>query len=526
MYPLIYLPTPNTNLSAMVKSATSKEKGEMLFNFFDISRSGFIEKEEFIKMLYNYPKLDIMKFLGQIDSASMEGSPSYEMLEELEKGSPSDRAIKNQFFSLADFKNGLKSARNISIVNLGNVEASPRKKNNSLKLPHKKNLPRSAQFKPYKKYYTTMNNTIKYIAEVVYAEIGEGEARNQMSLDNFYQWISINEGILSTFDKWLRKSLWSQPMNEGPTYRVTPNLKQSYAKVNLKAKAKKVGLKMYNRNFVELYNGLIFIYKDSSGEDLKKVILLKTLDITFHENEKKIKVFHPECKKYVNLTMVFESGAEFLKWKVALTPYLGETVDEVFQFCEKIGKGNFSTVNKGFKRTDHSLKVAIKTIIKKSLKPEENELISQECQIMQKLSHPNIIKFIEKFEDVDKLYYIFELVEGGDLYDYVLKKNRLEEEESRAIMKQLLDVVGYLHLQNIMHRDLKPENIMVLTDDLTGQIAKIKLIDFGFSTYFTKDDLPTMSCGTLNYAAPEVLLGDSYDESSDVFSIGVILYML
>ena len=476
-------------------------------------------------MLYNYPKRDIMKFLHQIDSAQVDRTRSSEMLEELENGTSSTKNLGKDFLSLADFKKGLKSARNISTVNLDHVNDSPRNKIVETELPKKMNIPRSAQFKPYKKYYTTMNNTIKYIAEVVFAEIGQGEMNHQMSLENFYQWIKINEGILSTFDKWLRKSLWSQPMNEGPSYRVLDDLVQSYAKVNFRSKKKK-GIKMYNRSFVELYNGVIFIYKDSSGEDLKRLLLLKNLEILFDKDNLKIKIFHANCKTYMNLTMVLDNQTEFEKWKEALSPYMGETVDEVFQFCEKIGKGNFSTVNKGFMRTDHSVKVAIKTIVKKNLKAEENELISQESLIMQKLNHGSIIKFLQKFQDVDNIYYVFELVEGGDLYDYVLKKKRLTEDESRFVMRQLLDVVGYLHSQHILHRDLKPENIMVQIDDATGNLTRIKLIDFGFSTYFTKDDLPSMSCGTLNYAAPEVLLGDPYDESSDVFSCGVILYML
>ena len=77
-----------------------------------------------------------------------------------------------------------------------------------------------------------------------------------------------------------------------------------------------------------------------------------------------------------------------------------------------------------------------------------------------------------------------------------------------------------------MHRDLKPENIMVKLDPLSGDVINIKLIDFGFATFFDSKHLPDLPCGTLNYAAPEVLLGETYEKSTDLFSCGVILYFL
>ena len=226
------------------------------------------------------------------------------------------------------------------------------------------------------------------------------------------------------------------------------------------------------------------------------------------------------------MTLVADSGEVFEEWKRRFDPFLRETVEKFYIFSEKIGRGTYSTVNKGSDRLNPESKVAIKTIIKKNLKPEEKTLIAEESLIIQKLNHENIIKFIRQFEDTERIFYIFELAEGGDLYDHINDKNRLCEEESKIIFKQLLQVLEYLHLSHILHRDLKPENIMIIKDEVTGRVSQIKLIDFGFATYFSNDDLPCLSCGTLNYAAPEVLLGEKYGEPSDIFSAGVILYLM
>ena len=150
------------------------------------------------------------------------------------------------------------------------------------------------------------------------------------------------------------------------------------------------------------------------------------------------------------------------------------------------------------KKNEKNKRFAIKTIDKENLKHEEKILIKQEAQIIKGLSHENIVKFYEHYEDYRKAYYVFELVEGGDLLEYVLSKGRLQEKEALRVFKQLLRVMEYLQRNNILHRDLKPENILIQLDPLSKEIQKIKLIDFGFATFFTKDNLPTLSCGTLN----------------------------
>lgn len=487
-----------------------------MFDFFDISKTGFIEKDDFIKMLYNYPKKDILKMLYKIEKSKtlsnkkLKKVPSIEMSSQREVGLHSTTNIRKNLQSV--------NIEDMRVLSKARIKSGVPNSARPVK-------PQSTEFKHGKKYYTTMNHSIKFIADLVYEEVGQGEFHHQMSFENFKFWVKTNDGILSTFDKWLRKKAWTvDPFSGTFLYRQNTDQMGQYMRVNMRTK--KDLLKLYKKSFVELYNELLFIYKDSSGKELIRVVILKNLDIEYIKCELKIKMLFPECSRYQNVTLVADSGEVFEEWKRRFDPFLRETVEKFYIFSEKIGRGTYSTVNKGIDRLNPESKVAIKTIIKKNLKPEEKTLIAEESLIIQKLNHENIIKFIRQFEDTERIFYIFELAEGGDLYDHINDKNRLCEEESKIIFKQLLQVLEYLHLSHILHRDLKPENIMIIKDEVTGRVSQIKLIDFGFATYFSNDDLPCLSCGTLNYAAPEVLLGEKYGEPSDIFSAGVILYLM
>lgn len=101
----------------------------------------------------------------------------------------------------------------------------------------------------------------------------------------------------------------------------------------------------------------------------------------------------------------------------------------------------------------------------------------------------------------------------------------MEEYEASMIVKELLLTLKYIHSSGIIHRDLKAENILIVKDKMLDEIKRIKLIDFGFSTYIHNNELLHDVCGTPNYLAPEVYLGD-YDLRSDIFSIGVLMYFM
>jgi len=155
-------------------------------------------------------------------------------------------------------------------------------------------------------------------------------------------------------------------------------------------------------------------------------------------------------------------------------------------------------------------------------------IMEREVKLLQSLDHPYIVKLIEVFVQHDvAMYLVMELVKGGDLFDSIVEKQRYTAIEARRAMRRLLSAVHYLHHEsNIVHRDLKPENI------LCSSPTDVKLADFGLAKIMKADGLKTF-CGTPAYFAPEVLrrrhtvAGEgSYGKPADIWSLGVILYIL
>ncbi|CEM13189.1 unnamed protein product [Vitrella brassicaformis CCMP3155] len=199
-----------------------------------------------------------------------------------------------------------------------------------------------------------------------------------------------------------------------------------------------------------------------------------------------------------------------------------KSIDQMYQVMEQIGQGKFSTVYRGVSRRTGA-EYAIKIIDKTKISPSERELLRSEMAIMRLLRHPHVIHLQEILDTKGFLYLVMELVRGGELYDLLVTLGRLPELQVNRIVRQLLSTVVYLHNCGIIHRDLKPENIL-LTDKTTD--ADIKITDFGLSTLLNPSEKLRQPCGTLAYVAPEVLTLEGYDQKADVWSIGVIMYLL
>jgi len=158
---------------------------------------------------------------------------------------------------------------------------------------------------------------------------------------------------------------------------------------------------------------------------------------------------------------------------------------------------------------------------KKEQTDEELKLLQREIDIMRKLKHQNIIALFEVFDEKDFIYLVMELVTGGELFDQIVSRGTYSEADAATIIRQILEAVEYMHENGIAHRDLKPENL--LCSGPSNEV--IKVTDFGLSKDFATASLRT-SCGTPDYVAPEVLKGQPYDNSVDIWSIGVITYIL
>jgi len=206
----------------------------------------------------------------------------------------------------------------------------------------------------------------------------------------------------------------------------------------------------------------------------------------------------------------------------------------VYDIGQQLGIGSFAKVHLCVDVSTGN-KYAMKIIDKKRIqmnskgKHKDGNKFMEEVNILMRVNHPNIIQVVEAIETEDALYVILELVAGGDLLDKMIDYGReFPEDRARVIFIQMLDAVMYLHSVGIAHRDLKPENILLVnkTED------RIKLTDFGLSRIVGEGSYMQTICGTPMYVAPEVIANmgqkapKGYGKSVDVWSLGVILYMM
>ena len=167
---------------------------------------------------------------------------------------------------------------------------------------------------------------------------------------------------------------------------------------------------------------------------------------------------------------------------------------------------------------------AMKIIKKRKNKPNEEKEILNEIEILKKLDHPKILKIIDFYSKVKKYYIITEYCPEGELFNEIIKVGRFDEGQTAFIINQILKAICYCHRNHIIHRDIKPENIMITKREKNGCL-QVKLIDFGTAKIFEKGQSENRYVGSSYYMAPEVLKR-KYDEKCDLWSIGVIFYIL
>lgn len=196
---------------------------------------------------------------------------------------------------------------------------------------------------------------------------------------------------------------------------------------------------------------------------------------------------------------------------------------EVYELGEEIGQGAFSTVRLGINRQTKE-KCAVKCISKQRIPPEDEAALKQEVIILRALNHPNILKCYGFFDENEFYYLVMEYMAGGELFDRIVQKTFYSEKEARDVVYILLSTIHYCHIRNIVHRDLKPENLLLSNQE---DDAFIKLADFGFAIS-SQGGFSTLKtqCGTPGYVAPEILSTQPYGKAVDMWSIGVITYIL
>ncbi|KAL7674402.1 hypothetical protein ACOME3_000682 [Neoechinorhynchus agilis] len=192
-----------------------------------------------------------------------------------------------------------------------------------------------------------------------------------------------------------------------------------------------------------------------------------------------------------------------------------------YEFMETIGKGGFAKVKLAYHRLTNQ-PVACKIIDKYSVK-DDLPRMRQEVEALKTLHHPNICKLYQYHETDRHIYLILEYCKGGELFEYIVARERIDENEARGFFRQIVSAVGYIHSQGFAHRDLKPENLLLSTE------KHLKLTDFGLCAK-PRGGLGILlktRCGSQSYIAPEVLAGKLYSgEQCDIWSMGVLLFTL
>lgn len=196
-------------------------------------------------------------------------------------------------------------------------------------------------------------------------------------------------------------------------------------------------------------------------------------------------------------------------------------LDGQYTILETIGTGGFAKV----KLAQHALtgeRVAVKIMDKKQL-AEDLPRIHLEIEALKALTHQHICRLYQVVENEQKIFLIMEYCPGGELFDYIVEKDRLDEDEARLFFRQIVSAIAYIHDQGYAHRDLKPENLLL------DEEQNLKLIDFGLCAR-PKGGMASQletCCGSPAYAAPELIGGKNYlGSEADIWSMGVLLYAL
>eukprot|EP00298_Acanthocystis_sp_HF-20_P013183 c20242_g3_i1.p1 GENE.c20242_g3_i1~~c20242_g3_i1.p1 ORF type:complete len:514 (-),score=208.12 c20242_g3_i1:20-1561(-) len=293
--------------------------------------------------------------------------------------------------------------------------------------------------------------------------------------------------------------------------------------------------------------------KNVDGRILKSTFLMETPTVELEKDPKKEFVFKVSgCQSAVDnspaiLTLAAATEEDMIAWMTVLEVgkvlettvmrrhTLGMPVVEMkkavsrrapaikdfYDVRERLGAGGFSIVKKGIDLTDGQV-YALK-MISANVFQQNQQQIDEEVKFLASLNHPNIVKLKEVVRTPQFFVIVMEFLQGGELFDRIVKRKRYNENDAKATAVKILDAVRYLHENDIVHRDLKPENILFVDQD---ENAEIKVTDFGFATMYEKSAKLRASCGTPEYIAPEILEEKEYGSAVDLWSFGVMMYTL
>ncbi|XP_066529903.1 death-associated protein kinase 2 [Hoplias malabaricus] len=204
-----------------------------------------------------------------------------------------------------------------------------------------------------------------------------------------------------------------------------------------------------------------------------------------------------------------------------------DNVEDLYEIGEILGSGHFGQVREVRERVTGDLWAGKFLKLRRGVGSRlglERKSVEKEVEILQSLQHQNIMALKDVFESRMEVVLIIELIKGGELFDFIAEKESLTETEAIEFMKQILEGVRFMHSRNVGHFDLKPENIML--SDKKASNPDIKIIDFGMAHCFIQGEEYKSMGGTPQYIAPEIINFEPLSTAADMWSIGVITYIL
>lgn len=200
-----------------------------------------------------------------------------------------------------------------------------------------------------------------------------------------------------------------------------------------------------------------------------------------------------------------------------------------YEIAEVLGVGSTSICHRCIELSSGQSR-ACKIIDKTEIDPQYQSMMDQfymEIETLRSLKHPNIIQLFDVYISEEKIYIIMELMTGGELFDYVVQKGTLTEEEASRIVRMVTSALVYMHSKNVIHRDLKPENLLLSHKPRSSHDIEVKIIDFGLSKIMPETSTVASSfLGTRGYLAPEMIQRRDYTKSVDAWALGVIVFVL
>jgi serine/threonine protein kinase len=197
-------------------------------------------------------------------------------------------------------------------------------------------------------------------------------------------------------------------------------------------------------------------------------------------------------------------------------------LEDDYAIIKEVGKGNYATVYLAQDLENHKqycVKSMNKEIIRKTSRGPS--AVISEIEIMRKVNHPMLVTLHRVYENEDFVHLVIDFIEGGDLFHRIQRKEKFPEDVASKFIANMLEGLKYLHSLNIVHRDLKPENILMVSND---NDYEFKICDFGLACIAGDDQI--LRCGSPGYVAPEILMKKSYNKKVDLFSAGIILYII